>query len=507
MNEPTDHQAVLHVKKYEKLPPPRQVTSSTNLIDIIELEIEQDIQRHITKLNYSLQTQQEIPFNNNITPDIPKVSLGNKPGFAQKIHLLQHHAFKQKLEKITEQYNDKKNVVWKVCGPIHTCDALIRNEGAYRDEGTWRRSLRQHNPLEQRSPLHTHRKYVEAPKFLSYDDNDIRRITPHHPLQRQSNYVRPNLTVSPMIEQITKSNRLANATRTPSVPSSVCKVSQEAIDTKEEVVRSSNIINNNNNNNNNNNTNVVHSIPIITTPTFEGNFIRREIKSKKVDSTIKVEMAKKEVEIEKVIAATPPEDPLKRKLKRASMVRTKNESVHKWNIEMDVELERLVEIHGRKWGTIRNKLVACSHLWLTNNGTDNGTDDDNSNNKNNNENENKEKVKTEKNKIFHRIANIKTMIGGPQCRKRYLHLQEKKHGHLRHARHDSGTNQPLSNEDKQHSQHFQPNVEEMSQGKNPGNVIICVLFLYLFCLRNVIYVFYIVLIKKPCVLQICYFGI
>ena len=66
------------------------------------------------------------------------------------------------------------------------------------------------------------------------------------------------------------------------------------------------------------------------------------------------------------------------------MVRTKNESVHKWNIEMDVELERLVEIHGRKWGTIRNKLVACSHLWLqvTNNGTDNGTDDDNSNNKN-----------------------------------------------------------------------------------------------------------------------------
>ena len=120
----------------------------------------------------------------------------------------------------------------------------------------------------------------------------------------------------------------------------------------------------------------------------------------------------------------------KRKEKQVSVVKI----IQSWSTEMDSKLAELVRIHGKKWGTIRNELALCTAAW---------DQRDNKNTKHVIKNSGSTHQEKE---TYYRIQSRKHMITGPQCRKRFIHLQEIKHQHLLDRENQASTNKTSSSE-------------------------------------------------------------
>lgn len=374
--------------------PPKPIKSKDrrqDLLDTIDQEIETEVQKWLNKRH---PVHLYHPNDNNNDVNDLKFSLGNKPGFAQRLSLCNRNNRPAILRSDNHcEYHLSKPNRWKPIGPIHTKDRSVFNQSAplrnISDLKHWKNTLRNpsattaispnmhrrtHKPMtwqrwQQQESLRAAKKEQKA---LEEKNNAIMaglanepEISDenmfHHPLRKKSAaHEQVNAVLRPRIVQTETPTEktLIGMRPTPDVPPSASINTSNSIETTKPLLAETS------------------NIPV--------QMSHVPAKAPMVPAkTMNIESSKKHV---------------------VPLYKGHTSVQHFWTTKQDEYLLRLVELHGRKWGTIKKEFNA----WVTNStGTTTksaGTD-----------------THVDENRTVLTIPN--NFISGPICRKRFLHLK------------------------------------------------------------------------------------
>ena len=379
--------AVIHISRYN-LPTPRTLTTKKKIDvdDVVLAAMEKDIQKYLKK-----QQNESTSSNEHSSRSIKAEFLPIKaeflprsyaPGFAQRLHC-SHLVERQKIAEERRHRTEFFPRSWKPTGVVVSTLEMIRNEGEYRVNNE------QHWKQRLRSRQQSMTSSPNARRRLGYYELRNQRHVSNCGLMVEQDCVdvpvshRAKKGEDEQLEQKKRQEEEEEEERRRK------KEEEEEEEQKREEEQKKEM---------------------------------QEAREQHTGATHELGLLEHESELEK--------HHRKRKEQQVSVVKI----IQSWSTEMDSKLVELVRIHGKKWGTIRNELALCTAAW---------DQRDNKNTKHVVENSGSTHQETE---TYYRIQIRKHMITGPQCRKRFIHLQEIKHQHLLHRENHASTNKTSSSE-------------------------------------------------------------
>ena len=306
--------------------------------DEIAVELEYEVQQYLLKMKadkmvseYSYaMLEEEMP---------AKASLGNMPGFAQTLQLQNRARHLSRYNKtLATSMFPIQNCTWMPVGPINKLDETLRNEGKYTGPplSCWKKTLRRGNT--NRSPLCNHRTYKEIYPMHSTDSHERECQEKQHVVNILIPTVHKTPTTPP--KTLIKNVQTVRPIKAPSAPAETIQVATTTTAATMTAAAAA----------------TTAAAATITTTATTATTDTEHLQKTASES---VQINPRGEKITPVVAH--PEHRMSKREKRASMVTKKQD----WTPKMDDTLINLVEIHGHKWGIVRNELAACQQLWTS----------------------------------------------------------------------------------------------------------------------------------------------